>query len=101
MILVTTLLSPEVYRVTDLAELYRRRWQVETALAHRKTTMQMEVLHSKTVLGVLKELTVFAIVYNLVRLACANQPDSNTPPWSGSASWMLCGGSARHILACR
>jgi hypothetical protein len=30
--------------------------------------MQMEVLHCKTVPGVLKELTVFAIVYNLVRL---------------------------------
>jgi hypothetical protein len=30
--------------------------------------MQMDVLHGKTVAGVLKELTVFAIVYNLVRL---------------------------------
>jgi hypothetical protein len=30
--------------------------------------MQMAVLHCKTVPGVLKELTVFAIVYNLVRL---------------------------------
>jgi hypothetical protein len=30
--------------------------------------MQMDVLHCKTVPGVLKELTVFAIVYNLVRL---------------------------------
>jgi hypothetical protein len=41
---------------------------VETALAQLKTTMQMEVLHCKTVPGVLKELTVFTIVYNLVRL---------------------------------
>jgi hypothetical protein len=30
--------------------------------------MQMDVLHCKTVSGVLKELTVFAIVYNLVRM---------------------------------
>jgi hypothetical protein len=66
--LVTTLLSPEVYSVADLAELYRQRWQVETALAQLKTTMKMDVLHCKTVPGVLKELTVFAIVYNLVRL---------------------------------
>lgn len=66
--LVTTLLDTEVYSVADLAELYRRRWQVETSLAHLKTTLQMEVLHCKTVPGVLKELTVFAIVYNLVRL---------------------------------
>jgi IS4 transposase len=66
--LVTTLLDPEVYSVPDLAELYRRRWQVETSLAHLKTTMRMDVLHGKTVPGVLKELMVFAIVYNLVRL---------------------------------
>src|SRR5262245_56451436 len=66
--LVTTRLDAAVYRVDDLAELYRLRWQVETSLAHLKTTMQMEILHCKTVPGVLKELTVFAIVYNLVRL---------------------------------
>jgi hypothetical protein len=41
---------------------------VETALAHLKTAMQMEVLHCTTVPGVLKELTVFTIVHNLVRL---------------------------------
>jgi Transposase DDE domain len=66
--LVTTRLDAKVYRVADLAELYRRRWQVETALAHLQTTMQMEVLHGKTGPGVLKELTVCAMVYNLVRL---------------------------------
>jgi Transposase DDE domain len=66
--LVTTLLDPQVYSASDLAELYRRRWQVEPSLAHIKTTMQMDVLHCKTLPGVLKELTIFAIVYNLVRL---------------------------------
>jgi hypothetical protein len=66
--LVTTRLNAEAYCVSDLAELYRQRWQVETSLAQLKTTMQMDVLHCKTVPGVLKELTMFAIVYNLVRL---------------------------------
>jgi hypothetical protein len=66
--LVTTLLDAKVYCVADLAERYRRRWQVETALAHLKTTMQMDVLHCTTVPGVLKELTIFAIVDNLVRM---------------------------------
>jgi hypothetical protein len=42
---------------------------METSLAHLKTTMRMEVLHGPTVPGVLKELTVFAMVYNLVRMA--------------------------------
>jgi Transposase DDE domain len=51
--LVTTLLDAEIYRVADLAELYRQRWQVETSLAQLKTTMKMDVLHCKTVPGVL------------------------------------------------
>jgi hypothetical protein len=66
--LVTTRLDPAVYRVADLAELYGQRWPVETSLAHLKTTLPMDVLHCQTVSGVLKELTIFAMVYNLVRL---------------------------------
>jgi len=66
--LVTTRLDAEISRVADLAALYRQRWQVETSLAHLKTTMRMDVLHCKTVSGVLKELTVLAIVYNLARM---------------------------------
>ena len=65
---VTTRLDAEIYRVADLAELYRQRWQVETSLAHLQTTMRMAVLPCKTVPGVLKELTVFAMVYHLVRM---------------------------------
>ena len=67
--LVTTLLDAERYRVADLAELYHQRWRVETSLAQLNTSLQMDVLHGQTVPGVLKELTVFAIIYNLVRMA--------------------------------
>jgi Transposase DDE domain len=66
--LVTTLLDAAVYRADDRAALYQLRWPVETALAQLKTTMQMEVLHCKTVPGVRKEWAVFALVYNLVRI---------------------------------
>jgi hypothetical protein len=66
--LVTTRLDAEAYGVSDLAELYRQRWPVETSLAQLKTTMPMDVLHCKPVPGVLKELTMFAIVDHLVRL---------------------------------
>jgi hypothetical protein len=66
--LVTTLLDAASSCVADLAELYRQRWQVETSLAQLKTTMRMDVWHGQTVPGVLKELTVFAIVDNLVRM---------------------------------
>jgi hypothetical protein len=65
--LVTTLTDAETYPLTSLAELYGRRWQVETYLASLKGTMKMDVLHCETVEGVLKELAVFAIIYNLVR----------------------------------
>jgi hypothetical protein len=65
---VPTLLDAAISRVADLAELSHERWQVETSLAHLKTTMHMDVLQCKTVPGVLKELMVFAIVYTLVRM---------------------------------
>jgi hypothetical protein len=65
--LVTTLLDPQQYPAQDLADLYGQRWQIETNLRHLKQTMKMDVLHCTTVAGVLKELTVFALVYNLVR----------------------------------
>jgi hypothetical protein len=66
--LVTTLEDAERYRVEDLADLFLARWGIETNLGHLKTTMGLDVLKCKTVNGVLKELTVFALVYNLVRL---------------------------------
>lgn len=65
--LTTTLLDPELYPAEALAELYGQRWQIETNLRHLKQTMKMDVLHCKTEQGVLKELTTFALVYNLVR----------------------------------
>jgi DDE family transposase len=66
--LATTLLDAELYTSAELAELYRCRWQVETNLRHLKTTMKMDVLHCETVAGVSKELLMFALTYNLVRL---------------------------------
>jgi hypothetical protein len=65
--LVTTLLDPKKYTAKELGRLYGLRWTVETNLRHLKQTMKMDVLHSKTVAGVLKELTLFVLVYNLVR----------------------------------
>ena len=42
---------------------------MELNLRHLKTTMKMDVLKCGSVEGVLKELTVYAIVYNLIRVA--------------------------------
>jgi hypothetical protein len=65
--LVTTLVDDARYPLEALADLYRQRWQIETNFAHLKTTLKMDVLKCQTVDGVLKELHMFALVYNLVR----------------------------------
>ena len=65
--LVTTLLDHEVFTLPEIAALFRRRWEIETNFGHVKTTMGMEVLKCKTMEGVLRELHVFALLYNLVR----------------------------------
>jgi Transposase DDE domain len=65
---VTTLLDPVAYPAVEIAKLYLSRWQIEVNFRHLKTTMGMEVLHCQTVEGVLKELYMFALAYNLVRL---------------------------------
>jgi hypothetical protein len=64
----TTLLDVDRYPAEALAELYGQRWQVETNLRHLKITLGLDVLHTKTVEGIHKELAMFSIAYNLVRL---------------------------------
>lgn len=66
--LVTTLLDGEAYPVAELAQLYYDRWRVEVNLRHLKQTLHLDVLRSKTVAGVEKEIRMTALVYNLVRL---------------------------------
>ena len=63
----TTLLEETLYPKEAVAELYGVRWQVETHFAELKTTLRMRKLKSKTEEGVLKELAIYCLVYNLVR----------------------------------
>jgi hypothetical protein len=78
--LVTTLVDDQLYSLDDLAQLYLDRWQIETAFGHLKTTMGMDVLRSETVDGVLKELHVFCLIYNLVRLVMLQAADRQGVP---------------------
>lgn len=73
--LVTTLLDPKAYPAEELALLYKQRWEIETHLKQLKTTMRMDVLRCESVAGVLKEMTIYALVYNLVRLAMLKAAD--------------------------
>ena len=66
---VTTLLDATAYPADSLAELYMTRWPVEENLKSLKITMKMDVLKCMTVDGVLKEMTMYAVAYNLVRVA--------------------------------
>jgi hypothetical protein len=66
--LVTTLVDAETYPADELASLYGTRWRVEEHLRSLKQTMKMDVLKCMTVDGVLKELTMYALAYNLVRV---------------------------------
>ena len=63
----TTLLDPMRYPKREIIRLYQLRWEIETNFGHLKTTMKMEHLKCKTPEGVIKELMVFALVYNLIR----------------------------------
>ena len=65
---VTTLLDARKYPKAMMAELYESRWEVETRLCELKQTLGADVLPSKSQAGVLKDLWVYVLVYNLIRL---------------------------------
>ena len=65
---VTTLADAKRYPPSALMGLRLRRWDVETNIGHLKTTMGMDVLRCQSEAGVRKELAVFCLVYNLVRV---------------------------------
>lgn len=70
-ILVTTLLCPRETPKAALAALYRERWHVELDLRHIKTTLGMERLSCKTPAMAQKEIGVYLLAYNLIRLMMA------------------------------
>ena len=66
-ILVTTLLDEKEYPASEIAELYDRRWDVETDFAHLKTTMKMDLLRTRTPEMVYREIWAYLLAYNLIR----------------------------------
>jgi hypothetical protein len=69
--LVTTLLDPLAYPAKSLVALYARRWHLELALRHLKTTMGMELLRCQTPDMTEKELLAYLVAYNLIRCLMA------------------------------
>ena len=91
--MVTTLLDPDSYPADDLVALRLRRWDVETNIRHLKITMGMDVLRCKTEAGVRKELAVFCIAYNLVRVVMLRAAERQQVPvarvsFADALKWM-------------
>ncbi len=91
--MVTSLLDPIKYPAADLLKLRVRRWDVETNLRHLKTTMKMDELHCKSEAGVRKEVAVFCLVYNLVRLVMLEGAQRQSVPvarisFADALKWM-------------
>ena len=67
----TTLLDEEEITKSDLAEVYRARWNAELDLRSLKETMQMDILRCKTPELVRKEIWTHLLAYNLIRTIIA------------------------------
>ena len=70
-IVVTTLLDSEEFAKSDLADLYRARWNNELDLRSIKITLQMDILRCKTPESVRKEIWTHILAYNLIRTIMA------------------------------
>jgi len=67
-VLITTMICPKTVRKDELKSLYKKRWSVELDIRHIKDTMGMNVLSCKTSEMALKEIWVYLLAYNLLRL---------------------------------
>jgi hypothetical protein len=95
--LVTTLLDSTRYPLPALAELYHQRWTIETNFRHLKITLGMDQLHCQTVAGVQKEMAMFCLVYNLVRLTMGLAAQAQRVPierisFKDALRWLLTAG---------
>ena len=66
--LVTTLLCPKQTDKDALKSLFSSRWHVELDLRNIKTTLGMEHLSCRTPAMAVKEIWVYLLAYNLIRL---------------------------------
>jgi hypothetical protein len=91
--MVTTLTDPKMYPAEELLQLRLRRWDVETNLRHLKQTMKLDMLRCKSEQGVRKELAIFCLVYNLVRIVMLQAAQRQEAPvsrisFADTLAWM-------------
>jgi Transposase DDE domain len=71
-VLVTSFLSPREVCKREIGQLFVRRWNVELDLRNIKSTLGMERLTCKTPDMCEKEVWVYGLAYNLIRLLMAD-----------------------------
>lgn len=69
--LVTTLLNTQRYPAREILHAYLRRWRLEMCLDDLKTTLELEMLRSRSPQMLQKEIYVHLIAHNLIRYAMA------------------------------
>jgi hypothetical protein len=69
--LVTTLLDAQAYPAEEILQAYLRRWRLEMCLDDLKTTLQLELLRSRSPQMLHKEIYTHLIAHNLVRCIMA------------------------------
>ena len=70
-VLITILLSSQAFLRHEIKALYKKRWHVEVDLRNIKTTLGMETLSCKSPEMIEKEMWVYFLAYNLIRLLMA------------------------------
>jgi hypothetical protein len=78
--LVTTLLDPELYPAQEILQAYLRRWRLEMCLDDLKTTLEMEMLRSRSPEMVQREIYAHLIAHNLIRYTMAQAATQQTVP---------------------
>ncbi len=70
-IMITTLIDAKAHSKRSLFALYKRRWEIETNLGQIKTILGMNILSCRTPEMIAKEIWVYILAYNLIRLLMA------------------------------
>jgi putative transposase len=85
LVIVTTLLDSEEYPASEIAKLYRRRWQAELNLRSLKIVLQMDHLRCQTPHRVRNEFHMHLVAYNLIRqVMAAAAARAGVEPWTVS-----------------
>ncbi len=64
----TSLLDNKIYPAREIADLYIRRWRIETLFREVKINLSADVLRSMCALAIRKEVTARLMAVNIVRM---------------------------------